>query len=36
VIIGRLTPSGTGFGVDLNAPVIEEQEKAKTEEKSEA
>jgi DNA-directed RNA polymerase subunit beta' len=37
VIIGRLTPSGTGFGVDLNAPVIEEQEKKpKVEEKSEA
>ncbi|HVM90610.1 MAG TPA: DNA-directed RNA polymerase subunit beta' [Verrucomicrobiae bacterium] len=32
VIIGRLTPAGTGFGVDLNAPLIEEEVKQKAEE----
>ncbi len=42
VIIGRLTPSGTGFGVDLNGPQVEEgpkikeREEQKEEEKSEA
>jgi len=29
VIIGRLTPSGTGFGVDHNAPQTEEGPKIK-------
>jgi DNA-directed RNA polymerase subunit beta' len=35
VIIGRLTPAGTGFGVDLNAPLIEEEVKQKAEEAKE-
>ncbi len=36
VIIGRLTPSGTGFGVDLNGPQVEEGPKIKEREDQKA